>query len=263
MMEDSIVTERAGPLGWLIFNNPKKHNAISMDMYRKAIAGVDGLLADPSIRLVVLRGAGERAFVSGGDISTFATQRSTGRQRQDYDDLSEQFRNRLLDCTKPTIAMIRGYWLGAGMSLALSCDLRMCSDDAKFGIPAARIGTGFGARGELDLLVDLVGPAVAQDILFTGRRCGAEEALRLGLVNTVLAAQELHGHVQKYAETIAANAPLSISAAKGIIALRTGRLSSQQAQVRQRFIDACFESQDYIEGRTAFLEKRNPRFTGR
>lgn len=263
MSAERIIVERTGSIGSLIFNNPEKRNAISLEMYRQAGDSIEVLLRDPSIRVIVIKGAGDKAFVSGGDISTYAAQRSTSEQRAIYDDQSERFRSCLQNNAKPTIAMIRGYCLGGGMSLALSCDLRLCSEDAQFGIPAARLGVAFGARGELDALVDLVGPATAKEMLFTGRRYSAHEALRLGMVNAVVPAAELDGTVRNYAESIARNAPLSISAAKCIIGQRAGKTSSDDARVRRKFIDECFNSRDYVEGRTAFMEKREPVFTGR
>jgi len=262
MHNDKILSSKRNGIGSLVFNHPEKRNAISLDMSLAAADVMEDFARDPEVRVIVLSGAGDKSFVSGGDISRFEGERATLEQIADYNKKSARFRTLLCGIGKPTIAMIRGYCLGGGLSVALNCDLRICSEDAQFGIPAARLGIGYGAE-RLGQLVHLVGPAVAKEILFTGRRFSAQEALRVGLVNQVVAAAELEGYVNEYAGTMAANAPLSIVAAKRVIDEIVKDRQERDQALCERVIADCFASQDYVEGRRAFMEKRKPAFTGR
>ncbi|RPI41127.1 MAG: enoyl-CoA hydratase [Betaproteobacteria bacterium] len=262
MDNDKILASKRDGIGSLVFNHPEKRNALSPDMALAAAEIIQGFERDPDVRVIVLSGAGGKAFVSGGDISRFEGERSTPEQLAEYSRKSERFRSALIGVGKPTIAMIRGYCLGGGLSVALNCDLRFCSDDSQFGIPAARLGIGYGAE-RLTQLVNLVGPSVAKDILFSGRRLNAAEALRVGLVNQVLAASELEQYVDRYAAGLAANAPLSIIAAKRVIDEIVKDREQRDTALCDRVIAECFASQDYVEGRRAFMEKRRPVFTGR
>ncbi len=262
MANDKILSSKRDGIGSLVFNNPEKRNALSPDMALAAADVIEDFERDPDVRVIVLSGAGGKAFVSGGDISRFETERATAEQMVEYSRKSERFRTTLIGVGKPTIAMIRGYCLGGGLSVALNCDLRFCAEDSQFGIPAARLGIGYGAE-RLTQLVHLVGPSVAKDILFSGRRLSAAEALRVGLVNQVLAATELEEHVNKYAATLAGNAPLSIVAAKRVIDEIVKDKPDRDRALCERVIADCFASQDYVEGRRAFMEKRRPVFTGR
>ena len=262
MADDKILSSKRDGIGSLVFNNPEKRNALSPDMALAAAEVIEDFERDPAIRVIVLSGAGDKAFVSGGDISRFETERATPEQMAEYSRKSERFRSALLRVGKPTIAMIRGYCLGGGLAVALNCDLRFCSEDSQFGIPAARLGIGYGAE-RLTQLVRLVGPAVAKDILFSGRRLSAAEALRVGLVNQVVPAAELQSFVDNYAATLAANAPLSILAAKRVIDEIVKDKEDRDMALCERVIADCFASQDYVEGRRAFMEKRRPVFTGR
>ena len=262
MSSDKILAKKDGAIGSLIFNNPEKRNAFSLDMSIAAADVLEDFAADDAIRVVVLSGTGDKAFVSGGDISKFEKARATKEDVEKYNQTGARFRTLLRGLGKPTIAMIRGYCLGGGMAIALNCDLRFCSDDAQFGIPAAKLGIGYGAEG-LTQLVNLVGPSAAKDILFSGRRCQAAEALRLGIVNHVAAPHELEAFVTAYANTLAVNAPLSILAAKRVIDEIVKDAAKRDQALCDRVVAACFASQDYIEGRHAFMEKRKPAFTGR
>ena len=259
---ERLVGRKDGAIGWMTFNNPMRRNAVSVDMWQ-AIPGVLAAFeADPAIRVIVFTGAGDKAFVSGADISQFAEQRADREANEIYSAHSADANRAMVRLTKPSIAMIRGYCIGGGMAVALTCDMRICSQDARFGIPAARLGLGYGYDG-LKALADLVGPSFAKDILFTARQFDAAEALRIGLVNRVTSAEDLDTAVRDYAAMIARNAPLTVKAAK--LAVREAMKDPERRQLDEvaKAVDACFQSQDYAEGRTAFMEKRDPVFQGR
>ena len=261
MSSDKILSKKNGPIGHLIFNNPEKRNAFSLDMSLAAADVLEDFAGDDAIRVIVLSGAGDKAFVSGGDISKFDAARASKEDVANYNKTGERFRTLLKGSAKPTIAMIRGYCLGGGMAIALNCDLRISTEDASFGIPAAKLGIGYAAD-RLGQLVDLVGPSAAKDILFTGRRVPAQEALRLGIVNYVVAANELEAFVESYAGTLAGNAPLSILSSKRVIDEYVKDADTRDTALCNRVVADCFASQDYVEGRRAFMEKRKPAFTG-
>ena len=259
---DKILGTKQGAIGYLTFNNPEKLNAISPEMTQAAAAVINDFAADPAVRVVVLKGAGSKAFVSGGDISKYEGNRSTPEQIAAYTKITSGFRTSLRGIGKPTIAMVRGWCLGGGLAIALNCDLRICSEDAQFGVPAARLGIGYGAES-LAQLIELAGPSVAKEILFTARRYTAYEAHRIGLVNHVLQAGMLEAFVNNYAETMAANAPLSIVAAKRVIDEYVKDAGKRDQALADKAVADCFASQDYVEGRRAFMEKRKPVWTGR
>jgi enoyl-CoA hydratase len=257
-----MLSAKQGGIGIVTFNQPEKHNAISVEMWEGLADILDAFDADDQVRVVVLTGAGERAFVSGADISQFEQQRSNADAQQAYDRLTALGRDRLTAFRKPTIAMIRGYCLGGGLAIAMQTDLRIASADSQFGIPAAKLGIAYGFQG-LHNLVSLVGPANARMILYTAERIGAEEALRMGLVNRVVEPGQLQATVFGIADQIAGNAPLSIAASK--IAINQVLLDPDDRDLVQldRAMAACFDSADYKEGRAAFREKRKPNFQGR
>jgi enoyl-CoA hydratase len=259
--DNQILSKKNGAVGHLVFNNPEKHNAFSLEMSIAAAEVMDDFLADNAVRVIVLSGAGTKAFVSGGDISKFEKVRATREDVAAYTKKGERFREVLRWSAKPTIAMIRGYCLGGGLAIALNCDLRICSEESSFGIPAAKLGIGYAAE-RLGQLIELVGPSAAKDILFTGRRVPAPEALRMGLVNYVLAAGDLEAFVENYARTIAENAPLSILSSKRVIDEYVKDAGKRDNALMEKVVADCFASQDYVEGRRAFMEKRKPKFTG-
>ena len=212
--------------------------------------------------VLVLRGAGERAFISGADISEFEQHRASPAQDRDFDRVFGAATSALGRFHKPVLAMIHGYCLGGGLATALQADIRLAADDAQFGIPAARLGVGYRFGGVKNL-VDVVGPAIAKEILFSGRRMSAEEALRVGLVNHVLPKAGLEEATRELAETISRNAPLTIRAAKECVYQAVRDPSERDLDLCRRLVEDCFGSHDYIEGRRAFLEKRSPEFEGR
>ena len=259
-MTDRIIVRKEGPVGWLIFNNPERRNAISVDMWEAIPAVLSRYESDAEVRVIVLSGAGDKAFVSGADISQFEKERSSADAVQRYEELAEGAAARLQDCDKPLIAMVRGYCLGGGLNIAVLCDLRVASDDARFGIPAAKMGLGYRASS-MKNLVQVVGAPNAREIMLTARQFTAAEAKDMGLVNKVVAVSDLEKAVAEYTQTVAGNAPLTMRTAKRIIR-EIGRVDYDAAKCRA-WAKECFESEDYKEGRKAFMEKRKPIFTGK
>jgi enoyl-CoA hydratase/carnithine racemase len=259
---DKLIARTEGGIGWIVFNNPGKRNAMSQEMHEVMTAVLAHYTRDPEVRVVILRGAGEQAFISGADISQFAERRSTPEGVKESDAVSERSNQALRECPKPTIAMIHGYCMGGGLGTAIACDLRIASDDARFGIPAAKLGVGYRYAG-VKRLVDLVGPSFTTEIFYTGRQFSAQEALQMGLVNRVVPAAELEPYVLGYANTICANAPLTIAALKRCVTEIRKDPGERDIELCQKLVDECFASRDFIEGRTAFMEKRKPVFMGR
>ena len=262
MDEDRILASVREGIGSLVINNPEKHNAFSIEMSLAAADVIESFGRDDAVRVIIVSGAGERSFVSGGDISKFEQSRATPGQVADYARKQARFREVLRGVEKPTIAKIRGYCLGGGLTIALNCDLRFCAEDALFGVPAARLGLPYGID-PITQIVRVVGPAVAKDIMFSGRRLDAQEALRVGLVNSVLPAAELDAHVDRYATMLVRNAPLTIVASKRIIDEAVKDAHQRDLAGGEAAVSKCFDSQDYVEGRRAFMEKRRPYFTGK
>jgi enoyl-CoA hydratase len=259
-LTDRIIRKKEGPLGWLIFNNPERRNAVSVDMWEAIPEVLAQYEADPEVRVIVLAGAGDKAFVSGADISQFEKERSGPEAVQRYEELAEGAAAKLQGCDKPVVGMIRGYCLGAGMNIAVLCDIRIASDDARFGIPAAKMGLGYRASS-MKNLVEIVGAAPAREIMLTARQFTAAEARDMGLVNRVVANEKLEEVTRELCETIAGNAPLTMRTAKRIIR-EIGKVEYDAARCRA-WAKECFDSADYQEGRKAFMEKRKPVFTGK
>lgn len=259
---EKMAFETSAGIGWMIFNNPERRNALSLEMWGGMAEILRAFEADDAVRVVVMKGAGEKAFVSGADISQFEKNRSSAEQAAEYARVSEEARRVMEGMKKPLIAMIRGYCLGGGLGVALQADIRVASDDSQFGIPAGRLGIAYGFDG-LKRIVDLVGPAKAKEIMFTARRVTAANALDIGLVNAVAPAEELEGVVKDMAAVIAGNAPLSVRASKLTIDEVAKDGADRDLAMIERLSRECFDSDDYREGRTAFMEKRKPVFTGR
>ncbi len=261
LQTNKMIAEKEGRIGWITFNNPSKRNAVSLEMWEALSEIVRDFDRDDTVRVVVLRGTGDKAFVSGADISEFEQKRHSSASRRSYDERAALATDLLSRSSKPVIAMIRGFCIGAGMAIALSADIRFATPDSRFGIPAARLGLGYGYAGA-KALTDLVGPSHAKDIFFSARFLDTDEAYRMGLVNRIVSEDELETAVRSYVELIANNAPLTIKAAKAAVNGARNDPPERDLDEIARMVDACFDSSDYAEGRRAFLEKRTPKFTG-
>ena len=258
---DKMLSRKDGGVGYVIFNNPERHNAVSLDMWAATSDILEGFRNDPEVRVVVVTGAGGKAFVSGADISKFESERSSMDAVKHYNVTVGKANQSVYEFPKPTIAMIQGYCIGGGLGLALCCDLRIASDNSKFGVPAAKLGLGYSYPG-LKRLVNIVGPAFAKEIFYTGRQFDASEAREMGLVNRIVPVAELETYVRTYADTIASNAPLTLKAVKFIVGETVKDESQRDLARANELVENCFTSQDYTEGRRAFMEKRKPKFTG-
>ena len=265
-MDDVTKTEKMlrrkdGRVGYVIFNNPERHNAVSLDMWADTSRILADYAADDDIRVVVLTGAGGKAFVSGADISKFESERATLDATRHYNATVEKAYSGIQEFPKPTIAMIRGYCIGGGLGLAVCCDLRICSENSRFAVPAAKLELGYSYAG-LRRLTALIGPAFAREIFYTARQFSTQEAREMGLVNRVVPDSELESYVKDYAETIATNAPLTVKAVKYVVGEVMKDESKRNLARCTEMVEQCFASHDFIEGRRAFMEKRKPAFTG-
>jgi enoyl-CoA hydratase len=258
---DKMLARKEGRAGYLIFNNPERHNAVSLDMWDAVRRILEDFAKDDEVRVVVVTGAGGKSFVSGADISRFGDERANEEAIQHYNSIVEGASTALYGFPKPTIAMIRGYCIGGGVGVAVCCDMRICTDVSKFAIPAAKLGLGYGYPG-IKRLTDLVGPAFAKEIFFTARQFDANEARSMGLVNRVVKDSEIEALVTEYAATISGNAPLTVNAVKYIVGEVVKDESKRNTARCAELVTECYRSRDYTEGRQAFMEKRKPVFTG-
>lgn len=260
--QSELLISIEAPLAWVVINRPASRNALNLAVWRGLAQQLPGLDTHPEVRVVVLRGAGDEAFLAGADITEFPAARGDAAMAAEYERETHAALEALAGTSKPVIAMINGLCFGGGCSVALACDLRFAADHARLAIPAARLGLAYPFAHGVQSLVDLVGPAHAADMLFSARALDAEEALRIGLVNRVVPRDTLEAVTRDYALRMAQGAPLSLAAHKAAIRTARHATSASTAQVEAR-IARCFDSADYQEGVAAFLAKRPPRFTGR
>lgn len=260
-MTDKIITEQSGDIARIIFNQPEKRNAVSLEMWEAVEAAAGRFASDPSVRILILSGAGGKAFVSGADISKFESERASEEAVAHYNATTKRVYDMVEAFPKPTIAQIDGFCIGGGVALSLCCDIRICGKGSNFAIPAAKLGLGYGYAG-IKRLVDVVGPAFAKELFFTARRFDAEEARMMGLVNRVVDDAVVAQSATEMAEMIAANAPMTVDSVKFIVGETVKDESTRDIVACDAKVKACFESEDYVEGRRAFLEKRKAKFIG-
>ncbi len=260
---EKLLMQKDGPIGWITFNQPEKRNAVSQEMWQAMPEYVADLAADDAIRVVILRGAGEQAFVAGADISQFKDRRRNAADEEEYRRISGAGSQSLANLGKPLLAMIHGFCIGGGVSIAITCDMRIAADDARFGIPAARLGLVYHYHG-MEKLMSLIGPAYTKELFFTARTdFSAADALRMGLVNQVVPKADLERFTRDYAIMMSRNAPLTLRSAKASVDQLVRPEERRDYAMLDRLIKDCFDSQDYQEGVTAFSEKRRPQFQGR
>ena len=251
-----------GPALHIVFNNPARHNALSVDMWGALPALLAQAAQDERVRLVVFSGAGDKAFVSGADISQFEDHRAALEAVAQYEALAEAALMAIEHCSKPTLACIRGWCIGGGVNVAIACDIRLAASNAQLSIPAARLGLGYRTSA-LKNLVDLIGVGAAKDLFYTARRIDGSQAQQLGLISRCCAPDELPALLDDYITQIGDNAPLTIRAAKLTIAEILKPSPELDTERCRALILACFNSDDYAEGRRAFMAKRRPEFRGR
>ena len=257
-----LITRKENAVGWVIFSNPAKLNAVTHDMWMALPGKIAALDADSEVRMIVITGDGDKAFISGADISQFEKTRGSAEAQAIYNRSVVDAYEAPARCSKPVVAKIRGICMGGGLGLAAACDVRIAAADAVFRMPAARLGLGYNFTG-IKRFVQLLGVANTSDIFFSARKFDAADALVMGFVNRIVPVADLDREVAAYCELVAENAPLTMAAAKFAI-LQTG-LDPDARDLEQaaRMIEACFSSEDYREGRRAFMEKRKPNFTGK
>jgi enoyl-CoA hydratase len=258
----TLRVEKRGAIGWIVFDQPAKRNAINDAMWRGIPPAMERFDADAEVRCVCFRGAGNEAFSAGADISEFEKNRASSEAVGGYDTLLDRVLHSIQGSLKPSVAMISGYCLGGGLEIALACDLRYCAASSQFGIPAARLGLAYNVEGHKRLL-ETVGHARAREIMFLGRRYQSDEALAMGLVHRVLPDGELEAFTEQVLKDLSANAPLSIANTKTILEEYAKSVGAPDHERMRAAIERCARSEDYKEGRRAFMEKRKPAFKGK
>jgi enoyl-CoA hydratase/carnithine racemase len=261
MTTEKMLSRVKDGVGYITFNNPEKHNAVSIEMWDALEQILDGFRSSQDIRVIVLNGAGGKAFVSGADISKFDKERSSKEAVLSYNKRTQKVYENLETFPKPTIAMIDGYCIGGGLNLAVCCDIRICSEKSKFAMPAAKLSLGY-PFSSIKRLFDVMGPGMAKHFMFTAEKISASEALACGLVQKLVSEDSIDSYVKDYALNIANNAPLTIKAMKQIGIEISKNSDERDLLLCEKLASACFDSEDYKEGRKAFMEKRKPNFQG-
>jgi enoyl-CoA hydratase/carnithine racemase len=257
-----LIRRREGAVGWIIISNVSKLNALTYDIWRKMPDAVSELERDSAVRVIALRGDGNSAFSSGADVAEFETTRGSAGAVSSYNWVVDQATDALGHCAKPTLARIHGPCIGGGLALALHCDIRICSDDAVFSLPGAKLGLGI-SYANTTRLARIVGTGFCAEIQFTGRRYNAQEALHMRLVNKIVALADLDRVVGEYCADIAGSAPLSLAVMKRSLVEWQKDPDKRDLRAVAAMADACYASDDYREGRAAFMQKRKPEFRGR
>ncbi len=261
MTTEKMLSRVKDGVGYITFNNPEKHNAVSIEMWDALEQILDGFRSSQEIRVIVLSGSGGKAFVSGADISKFDKERSSKEAVLSYNKRTQKVYENLETFPKPTIAMIDGYCIGGGLNLAVCCDIRICSEKSKFAMPAAKLSLGY-PFSSIKRLFDVMGPGMAKHFMFTAEKISASEALACGLVQKLVSEDSIDSYVKDYALNIANNAPLTIKAMKQIGIEISKNSDERDLLLCEKLASACFDSEDYKEGRKAFMEKRKPNFQG-
>lgn len=261
MTTEKMLSRVKDGVGYITFNNPEKHNAVSIEMWDALEQILDGFRSSKDIRVIVLNGAGGKAFVSGADISKFDKERSSKEAVLSYNKRTQKVYENLETFPKPTIAMIDGYCIGGGLNLAVCCDIRICSEKSKFAMPAAKLSLGY-PFSSIKRLFDVMGPGMAKHFMFTAEKISASEALACGLVQKLVSEDNIDSYVKDYALNIANKAPLTIKAMKQIGIEISKNSDERDLLLCEKLASACFDSEDYKEGRKAFMEKRKPNFQG-
>jgi len=261
MTTEKMLSRVEEGVGYITFNNPEKHNAVSIEMWDALEKILDEFRSSKDIRVIVLNGAGGKSFVSGADISKFDKERSSKEAVLSYNKRTQKVYELLETFPKPTIAMIDGYCIGGGLNLAVCCDIRICSEKSKFAMPAAKLSLGY-PFSSIKRLFDVMGPGMAKHFMFTAEKISASEALACGLVQKLVSEENIETYVRNYALTISHNAPLTIKAMKQIGIEILKNPDERDLLLCEQLASACFDSEDYKEGRKAFMEKRKPNFKG-
>jgi enoyl-CoA hydratase/carnithine racemase len=258
-MSDHLVVERRDAVATVILNRPESHNAINVAMYADLPDVVRALDADPTVKVIVMRGAGTRSFASGADISEFEAERSDAVKAKAYNEKVAAAEHAIEELTKPSIAMIHGYCIGGGAGLALACDIRFADRAAKFAITPAKLGLVYSLESS-KRMVDLVGPSRTKWILYSGQQIPADRAYELGLFDEVVDADDLEELTYGFADTVCSRAQFSVRAGKVMVdKVVAGQVRDDEATIDLR--NSSFDTEDFTEGVQAFMAKRSPNFT--